>query len=174
MSDKFAVLGFLKQGDLYGYEISKLLKQVEGFWYIFPGNLYKALASLERDGLIESTGKQEHEGRIRKIYHIKEKGVLEFEKWVSRPATPVKTRHEAYLKMWFSQGNREKLKTQVQQIRDYSAEVMRLIDSASVPSDSKTVSWLLDIGRRHIMLDLEWSNRLLNALSETNSRGESE
>lgn len=164
MSDKFAILGTMKGEELYGYEIARRLKYLEGFWYISPGNLYKALNSLEREGLIETRRIEEHQGKIRKIYGITGKGSRAYEEWISLPATPPRTRHEAYLKIWFAKDDPEKVRIQFEQIRDYSQQLLAMFDQGvQLPEDSY-LGWMLEVGRGHVNLDLEWSGRCLDRL----------
>lgn len=166
MSDKFAILGMLKDADLYGYEIAKRLKDLEGFWYISQGNLYKALNSLEKEGMIEAVRKEEHQGKIRKIYRVTEDGRRAFSEWISLPATPPRTRHEAFLKIWFARNDREKVKLQFEQIRDFSLKILSMLDHVPELPEDSYLEWILDSGRKHVNLDLEWSQECLIRISE--------
>lgn len=165
MSDKFAILGMLKDEDLHGYEISRRLKNLEGFWYIFPGNLYRALNSLESEGFIVAKELEEHQGKFRKIYRITEEGRKSFADWISQPAKPPRTRHEAYLKIWLAREDEEKVRVQLEQIRDYSREILQTFENAGdLPMDTY-LGWMLDVGMKHVKLDLEWSEKCLTRLT---------
>ena len=170
MSDKFAILGMLKEADLYGYEIARRLKDLEGFWYIFPGNLYKALNSLEREHFIETKELEEHQGKIRKIYRITSQGIEAFEEWISAPASPPRTRHEAYLKIWLARKEKDKVKVQLEQIRDYSLQILKMFEQVEdLPMDSY-LGWMLEAGKGHVKLDLEWSRTCIDRLSQNNEK----
>lgn len=170
MSDKGAILGILSREDLYGYEISKRIKTIEGFWYIFPGNLYKALDSLLREKLIEIKKKEEHKGRMRKVYRITEKGRKEFEKWLREPGTMPKTRHEPFLKIWFSLSEPESVITQLNAIRSNAAGLLNTLKQLDFTSAPEYIKWMMQSGREHAELDLKWSESCLRKMSERRSK----
>lgn len=172
MSDKHAVLGILRNEELHGYEISQRLKNIEGFWYIFPGNLYKALKSLEQDGLIREVRTEEHSGKIRKIYGITESGRREFEDWVSQPATMPRTRHEGYLKIWFSSGSRDELMVQFKNIKTESERLLGLMENFDFSKFPDHIRWMMEAGRKHVSIDVEWAENVLKILNDTNVRRE--
>lgn len=164
MSDKFAVLGVLNDAELHGYEISKRLKDLEGFWYISPGNLYKALNSLEKENLVETSRFEEHQGKHRKIYRITAEGRKSFSDWISLPATPPRTRHEAYLKIWFARNDQEKARIQFEQIRDFSRQILAMFEHMPELPDDSYLGWMMEAGKQHVNLDLEWSLKCLRRL----------
>ncbi|WP_286228775.1 PadR family transcriptional regulator [Neobacillus mesonae] len=74
------LLSLIKQRDLYGYEITKLLKQLSDDHYeMSEGTLYPALKRLERKQWIDSYWYETVSGR-RKYYKITELGTKELEK----------------------------------------------------------------------------------------------
>lgn len=74
------LLSLINQRDLYGYEISKLLKQLSNDQYeMSEGTLYPALKRLERKEWIESYWLETAAGR-RKYYKITGSGIKELEK----------------------------------------------------------------------------------------------
>lgn len=74
------LLSLINQRDLYGYEITKLLKQLSDDQYeMSEGTLYPALKRLERKEWIESYWMETAAGR-RKYYKITESGIRELEK----------------------------------------------------------------------------------------------
>lgn len=171
MSDKYAILGMLQKEDLYGYEISRRLKDIEGFWYIFPGNLYRALGSLEKEGLVEVSRTEEHAGKLRKIYRITSTGLREFNKWVSKPAELPRTRHEAYLKIWFSSGNAGKVALQIEQIKAASTAIITAMDTVDFSTLPEHLRWMMEVGRRHVQVDVEWADSCLKALDPKRKDG---
>jgi len=69
------ILSVLKEGDSYGYAISKIVRDVsEGKINWREGSLYPVLKRLEQDGLISSAWKTEG-SRPRLYYSIEEKGI---------------------------------------------------------------------------------------------------
>lgn len=74
------LLSLISQKDLYGYEITKLLKQLsEDRYEMSEGTLYPALKRLEGKLWIESYWSETPAGR-RKYYHITDPGMKELEK----------------------------------------------------------------------------------------------
>ena len=80
------ILSILSNGESYGYEIIKRIKELSGDKIEFKdGTMYPVLHRLEKKGLIESFWKQSDTGRKRKYYKITIKGKqelqLEKENW---------------------------------------------------------------------------------------------
>lgn len=165
MSDKGAILGVLRNEDLYGYEISKRLKMIEGFWYIFPGNLYRALNSLLKEKMVEVKRKEEKKGKIRKIYCITDKGRTEFERWLAEPASMPRTRHEPFLKIWFSIGSPENIVIQVEQIRRNELELLGALEKLDLSASPESIRWMIENGKRHVELDLEMTESFLKVMA---------
>ena len=79
-STSLLVLGLLRDGDKYGYEmISQLALRSEGVFELKEGTLYPVLHQLEREGSLESYTAQAPSGRTRKYYHLTPKGVRALE-----------------------------------------------------------------------------------------------
>jgi DNA-binding PadR family transcriptional regulator len=69
------VLGQLRSGDRYGFEIYKAIRQATGGQYeIKEQTLYASYRRLERDGLAESYWGDETQGGRRKYYRITDAG----------------------------------------------------------------------------------------------------
>lgn len=171
MSDKGAILGVLREEDLYGYEISKRLKTVEGFWYIFPGNLYKALKSLLNEKMVEIRGVEEHNGKIRKIYGITEKGKEEFERWLSEHGIMPRVRHEPFLKIWFSLKEPENVIIQLKTIERNAAELLDLLGKQNFSSAPDYIKWMMEAGKQHAEMDLKWAQSCLRKISRDSEGG---
>ncbi|MDW7616217.1 PadR family transcriptional regulator [Peribacillus simplex] len=74
------LLSLLSQKELYGYEMTKILKQMsEGQYEISEGTLYPALKRLETKKFIKGHWKESESGR-RKYYHVTETGQTELER----------------------------------------------------------------------------------------------
>lgn len=74
------LLSLLSQKELYGYEMTKILRQMsEGQYEISEGTLYPALKRLERKEFIEGYWKESESGR-RKYYRITDSGRTELER----------------------------------------------------------------------------------------------
>lgn len=85
-STKPIILGTLKQGRSYGYQIIKKIKELSGGNMLYSdGMLYPVLHRLEKEGLITSDWHMEKDTKPRKYYEITEAGkqalVTEQEQW---------------------------------------------------------------------------------------------
>ncbi len=64
------VLAILKEGDTYGYQLSE---RVSGILEVAETALYPVLRRLEAQEML-STYSEEHNGRLRKYYHLTKQG----------------------------------------------------------------------------------------------------
>lgn len=73
------LLSLIEQRDLYGYEMTRILKRLSDDTYeMSEGTLYAALKRMERQHWIKSYWKETESGR-RKYYHITDDGRKELE-----------------------------------------------------------------------------------------------
>lgn len=96
-SSKPLLLSVLAEGESYGYEIIRRIRELSGGSIEWSeGMLYPVLHRLERDGLIHSEWKQSETGRERKYYSLNSEGkdVLKAERlqWL--------TVHNSLCKLW--------------------------------------------------------------------------
>lgn len=87
-STKPLILGILRGGENYGYQIIQRVKDLSGGnieWA--DGMLYPVLHRLEKEGLVSTKWKISDENRMRKYYRLTEAGraelSIEMEQWVS-------------------------------------------------------------------------------------------
>lgn len=74
------ILGLLKSGDKYGYEITKLVQEhSDGLYELKEATMYSSLKRLEVDQLITSYWGDESQGGRRKYYRITEGGRQRYE-----------------------------------------------------------------------------------------------
>lgn len=71
------VLAAIKDRDSYGY---KIIKDVKPYIELSESTLYTILKRLEAAGML-TVRSVEHEGRLRKYYHITQKGLLRIEEF---------------------------------------------------------------------------------------------
>jgi len=99
MSVKQGLLALLAEGPMYGAQLRvEFEERTGGTWPLNVGQVYTTLGRLERDGLVEPTGKPDTEGRI--SYRLTTAGVTEVTTWwttpVDRDTTP---RNELTIKL---------------------------------------------------------------------------
>ena len=71
------VLAAIKNEDSYGY---KILKDIQPYIKMSESTLYTILKRLEAAGML-TVKSFEHDGRLRKYYHITKKGLLRLEEF---------------------------------------------------------------------------------------------
>ena|SRR5699024_3339624 len=73
------LLSLLEHRDLYGYEMTQILKGLsDGTYEMSEGTLYSALKRLERKSLVESYWQDAASGR-RKYYQMTDRGIKELQ-----------------------------------------------------------------------------------------------
>ncbi|WP_409021630.1 PadR family transcriptional regulator [Dellaglioa sp. P0083] len=75
---EFCVLATLRTSDSYGYQI---IKDTSSVIELSDSTLYPILKRLEKQGAIESYS-VEHNGRLRKYYHITEAGLVDIQEFL--------------------------------------------------------------------------------------------
>jgi DNA-binding PadR family transcriptional regulator len=94
-----ALLGFLADGALSGYDLAKAASEVTGdFWHVTRSQVYRELAALGTAGLVTpaSTGP-----RAKRPYQITEAGRVAFADWIGRQPPVEQVRHPLLLAMTF-------------------------------------------------------------------------
>lgn len=82
MSARHALLGLLLDRPAYPYQlVSQLAQRLGPAWKVNSGQVYNAMDSMERAGLIERApeASRDHEGRH--VYQVTEQGIAEFERF---------------------------------------------------------------------------------------------
>jgi PadR family transcriptional regulator PadR len=70
---ELGVLNAIKGTSLYGYDIMRKLRDIEGL-VISEGTIYPILSRLKREGFVRTTLKESTEGPARKYYELTPKG----------------------------------------------------------------------------------------------------
>jgi DNA-binding PadR family transcriptional regulator len=98
----YAVLGMLSIAPMSGYDIRQTMKEsTSNFWSESDGQLYPALASLHKQGLISCKMEKNENEREKKIYSITAKGMALLTQWLTRAAETQSVRSEILLKLFF-------------------------------------------------------------------------
>jgi len=89
MTVSYALLGLLEEADRHGYDLKQSYDRRFGASRPLRfGQVYRTLAQLQRDGLIEIAGLEAGAGPDRKRYSITPEGVTDLERWLSEPEDP--------------------------------------------------------------------------------------
>ncbi|MCA9934981.1 MAG: PadR family transcriptional regulator [Ardenticatenaceae bacterium] len=104
MSLKHAILGFLSFAPepLTGYDLKKAFdNSVRHFWPANQSQIYRTLAALAEDGLVEIDVVERAERLDMKLYHITENGRAELHHWLSTPLPPQDYREASLIQVFF-------------------------------------------------------------------------
>jgi len=93
-----AILGFLQQGPLTGYELKtqRFDVSVANFWPADQAQIYRTLDRLEEQGWAESRLEMQSDRPNRRVYRITDAGRAEFSRWLATPQ-PLPVHREPFL-----------------------------------------------------------------------------
>jgi len=100
---EFALLGYLVETPMHGYELRDRLSQGLGaLWRIASSQLYQVLRRLRSAGWVESSVEAGSSGPSRNVYRITTKGVTAFWDWAAAPVAHMRQiRIEFFAKLYF-------------------------------------------------------------------------
>lgn len=102
MSLKHAILGFLSFQSLSGYDLKKAFdRSVQHFWPANQSQIYRTLAKLNEDGLVEQEVVEREERLDLKLYHITPAGQDELHRWLSTPLPAADYREPFLIQLYF-------------------------------------------------------------------------
>jgi PadR family transcriptional regulator AphA len=98
-----ALLGFLMQGPLHGYDLHRRAKDELGrMWHMGISNVYGTLKRLEQASYVESTLSPQESRPPRKVYRITPAGRESFLDWVRQPVPTIRRMRVEFLaKLYF-------------------------------------------------------------------------
>lgn len=179
MSLKHALLGFLSQQPLTGYDLKKAFDgSVSNFWPADQAQIYRTLARLVADGLAEVRVVPQEGRPARKEHHITPAGHDELQRWVRTPLDPQPTREAFLLQVYFAgEVSREEFLAVIDeriQEGEIEMDVFRGIVAgfAAAIGDAplSLEHWLpmatLDNGFRHFTTELAWLRDLRAQISD--------
>lgn len=151
-----------------GYDIKQFVDDsIAHFWSESYGQIYPALARLEKEGLIDGRDEPGERGREKRIYRITAAGREELEAWLREPAATANPRYEHSLKLFFgfnagvevSLGHIRRLREQTEKaLAEYQAWESRLAERAAAEPRSPAPHWLIVLrgGVRYSRMVLAW------------------
>lgn len=162
-SIEYALLGFLRQSPLHGYQIHQQLGDPAGLglvWRLKQSQLYALLAKLEEEDYIRPELHSQGNRPTRRVYQLTGRGQTAFLDWVNTPV-PVarRIRQEFMAKLYFAR--QEGPETAIQLIRAQQDvcqdSIERQKDLLPDPPDSESQVWLICQYRiHHLQAILEW------------------
>ena len=102
MSLKFAILGFLSFVPLSGYDLKKAFdRSVRHFWPANQSQIYRTLAELDTEGLVEKEIIAREERLDMKIYNITAAGRTALHQWLTTPLPDQDAREPFLIQVYF-------------------------------------------------------------------------
>lgn len=103
MSLRHAILGFLSFQPFTGYDLKKAFdRSVRHFWPATQSQIYRTLAELDADGLIEKEVVAREDRLDKKIYAITGAGREELRRWLAKPLPIQETREPLLIQVFFA------------------------------------------------------------------------
>jgi DNA-binding PadR family transcriptional regulator len=88
MSIKHALLGLIAEEPMHGYRLKEVFDERVGpLWGLTTAQIYQALNTLERRGLLTSRGERVGNRPERRIYAVTDAGSRELGRWLDGPAS---------------------------------------------------------------------------------------
>jgi DNA-binding PadR family transcriptional regulator len=166
MTVSYALLGLLEEADRHGYDLKQSYDRRFGVSRPLRfGQVYRTLAQLERDGLVEIVGVEPGAGPERKRYAITAEGVTDLARWLSEPEDPqphlqTVLFQKVVLALQSGRSAESFLDTQ----RERHLTVMRELTAARRAANPQQ-SMLIDYQLFHIEADLRWIDHAAGRLS---------
>jgi PadR family transcriptional regulator AphA len=118
MTTRYAILGLLSIEPMSGYDIRRAsIDALSHFWHESYGQIYPALAALEREGLIRLLAQPRSEKRPRKVYALTTKGRRALGAWRKKAPVDRPFRNELLLKL-FTADTPKVVLTHVRKLRE--------------------------------------------------------
>ncbi len=157
MTVSYALLGLLEEEDRHGYDLKHSYDRRFGAMRPLRfGQVYRTLAQLQRDGLVEVVGVEAGAGPDRKRYSITAEGVTDLERWLSEPEDPQpQLQTVLFTKVVLALLSGRPAEEFLDDQRNRHMAVMRELTAARREASLRD-SMLLDYQLFHIEADLRW------------------
>jgi DNA-binding PadR family transcriptional regulator len=115
----YAILGFLADRPMSGYDIKKAVEEsVDNFWSESFGQIYPILRRLAGRGLVERVASKGG-GRARHVYTITDRGRERLRRWLGESTEQPRVRNELLLKLFFGgKGTPDASRRQIEAYRE--------------------------------------------------------
>jgi len=177
---KYVILGLLGEAPLSGYQIKKIVDtRFRFFWNESFGQIFPALRTLAKDGLIEETQPEDEGKHAQKTYRITPAGMDALREWLGCPVEKETYRLEILIKLYFSnyadpavmRGHMLTFQAaharQLQILDGFHAEVEGILDQ---DENHREVLRVIECGRKLNRAYLEWSRETIAFLERKMNR----
>jgi len=172
----FAILGFLAQHPMSGYDIKKRVEgSIDNFWSESFGQIYPSLRRLADQGQIDKRSEKSDGGRPRHVYSIRAAGRRALARWLAEPTDAPPVRIELLLKIFFgAESDNETSRKQIRAYRDqmsrdlerYRSIARGLADQDSASEHLPYWEMTLRFGVRDREAHVEWCDEALELLEQ--------
>jgi DNA-binding PadR family transcriptional regulator len=171
---KYAILGALNIHPMSGYDIKNWLTKVTGsFWSESDGQIYPALANLQKINLIRIEKNSSSSKRLRNVYRLTKKGEKELDAWLEKPTQTTTIRSELVLKLFY--GKRLTNKQYIAHIKRRELQVLAKLQyyqeitehlKKDHKNDPDTFYWLITLNRTETIhnAELNWCHETLKMI----------
>jgi DNA-binding PadR family transcriptional regulator len=179
MSLEYAILGFLNYLPLSGYDLKKMFDtSVQHFWPADQSQIYRTLARLTDQGLIEMQVVHQEERPDRKVYHINAPGQAQLQGWLKGMPPMEPNRSASLIQVFFcGQLSDQEILAKFEAVAGMMRVVLdryKLIPAQLdeytnlVNSPRESYFWLLtlDLGLRTMRANLEWAENVIEQLKQ--------
>jgi DNA-binding PadR family transcriptional regulator len=157
---KFPILAMLAAAPAHGYDLKQ---QLEGhFGAALPplntGQIYTALARLERDGLVEGGSVEQNRRPTKRVYSLTDAGREALSEWVRQPSPGTRQRDEFFMKLVLAgRAGIADPHTLIERQRREYLQALRDLDRLTAAGNGDVAESLLIEGAAlHLEADLKW------------------
>jgi PadR family transcriptional regulator AphA len=177
MSLEYAILGFLNYHPYTGYDLKKIFDtSVQHFWPADQSQIYRTLARLMENGLVEMEKVPQEDRPDRKVYHITQAGRTELLRWLSGPPPLDQPRSAPLIQVFFAgqlsddevlakfEGFAAMMRAVLAQYEQVPAQIGPY--QLEIDSPREHFFWLLTLenGMRMMRANLEWAESIIERI----------
>jgi PadR family transcriptional regulator AphA len=179
MSLDYAILGFLNYQPFTGYDLKKVFDEsIRHFWAADQAQIYRTLARLVERGQAEMEVIHQEDRPDRKVYHITDRGRLDFLHWLEEPKSVNKTRSADLIQVFFSGELSDEVviniferhAAKLREIQNIYEDIARASDMPSSPNYDKRdrFFWMLtlEFGIASVRAQLSWMESVIERLKK--------
>lgn len=177
MSLEYAILGFLNYQPYTGYDLKKIFdSSVRHFWPADQSQIYRTLARLMENGLVEMEKVPQEERPDRKVYHITPAGRADLLQWLAGDPPRLEPRSASLIQVFFAgQLSDEEVLAKFEELAAVLRAVLAQYDQVTeqisvfkeeINSPREHFFWMLTLenGIRSMRCTLEWAESVIERI----------
>lgn len=181
MSLKHAILGFLSFAPFSGYDLKKAFdNSVQHFWPANQSQIYRTLAQMDEEGLVEKEIIEREERLDMKIYTITEAGRAELHQWLATPLPEPDDREPFLIQVYFGSNLNDdellnllqaKLNEIEQRLAVYRSVYEMIQNTPSKVSDQRAIFLsilTLEVGYKSNQTHAQWLKSAIQRIQQKN------